>query len=34
MSVLRKLTVYDPVNAVELRRGIAKRLLERERYSA
>ncbi len=34
MSVLRKLTVYDPVNAVEFRRGIAKRLLERERYFA
>ncbi len=34
MSVLRRLTVYDPVNAIELRRGIARRLLERERYFA
>ncbi len=34
MSVLRKLTVYDPVNSVDLRRGIAKRLLERGRYFA
>jgi alkylation response protein AidB-like acyl-CoA dehydrogenase len=33
MSVLRKLAVYDPVNAIVLRRGIATRLLARERYS-
>jgi hypothetical protein len=33
MSVLRKLTVYDPVNAISLRRGIAERLLDRERYA-
>ncbi|MBV9085735.1 MAG: acyl-CoA dehydrogenase family protein [Acidobacteriaceae bacterium] len=32
MSVLRRLAVYDPVNAVELRRKIAVRLLARERY--
>jgi hypothetical protein len=32
MSVLRRLAVYDPVNAVARRRNIAKRLLARERY--
>ncbi|MDQ2841297.1 MAG: acyl-CoA dehydrogenase, partial [Acidobacteriota bacterium] len=32
MSVVRKLSVYDPIDGVGLRRGIAKRLLERERY--
>ncbi|MBV9500922.1 MAG: acyl-CoA dehydrogenase family protein [Acidobacteriaceae bacterium] len=33
MSVLRRLTAYDPVNGVELRRKIAGRLLSRERYA-
>jgi alkylation response protein AidB-like acyl-CoA dehydrogenase len=33
MSVLRKLTIYDPVEAIILRRGIAERLLDRERYA-
>ncbi len=33
MSVLRKLAVYDPVDSVTLRKKIAKRLLERERYT-
>ncbi len=32
MSVLRRLAVYDPVDAVTLRRKIAARLLTRERY--
>ena len=32
MSVLRRLAVYDPVDAVALRRKIAARLLTRERY--
>ena len=32
MLALRQLTTYDPVNAIELRRGIARRLLERRRY--
>ncbi|MBV8572732.1 MAG: acyl-CoA dehydrogenase family protein [Acidobacteriaceae bacterium] len=33
MSVLRKLTVYDPIDAIAGRKRIAKRLLERERYT-
>ncbi len=33
MSVLRRFAVYDPVNSVDLRRKIASRLLEKERYS-
>ncbi len=32
MSILRKLTAYDPPDSVTLRRSIATRLLERERY--
>ena len=32
MSILRKLAVYDPVDAVAARRTIAKRLLDRERF--
>ncbi len=32
MAVLRRLAVYDPVDAVALRRKIASRLLTRERY--
>jgi alkylation response protein AidB-like acyl-CoA dehydrogenase len=32
MAVLRRLAVYDPVDAVKLRRKIASRLLTRERY--
>jgi alkylation response protein AidB-like acyl-CoA dehydrogenase len=32
MAVLRRLAVYDPVDAVTLRRKIASRLLTRERY--
>jgi alkylation response protein AidB-like acyl-CoA dehydrogenase len=32
MAVLRRLAVYDPVDAVTLRRKIAGRLLTRERY--
>jgi alkylation response protein AidB-like acyl-CoA dehydrogenase len=32
MAVLRRLAVYDPVDAVTLRRKIAARLLTRERY--
>ncbi len=32
MAVLRRLAVYDPVDAVSLRRKIAERLLTRERY--
>ena len=34
IEVLRRLASYDPVNAVALRRRIASRLLERERYLA
>ena len=34
MSILRKLTAYDPPDSVTLRRSIATRLLERERYVA
>jgi hypothetical protein len=34
VEVLRRLASYDPVNAVALRRRIASRLLERERYLA
>lgn len=33
MQILRRLAVYDPVDAVALRRTIAKRLLEKERYA-
>ena len=33
ISVLRKLAAYDPVDSVALRRNIAKRLLEKERYT-
>lgn len=33
MQILRRLAVYDPVNTVELRRNIAKKLFERERYA-
>jgi hypothetical protein len=32
MSILRKLAVYDPVDAVTARRAIAERLLEREKF--
>lgn len=32
LAVLRRLAKFEPVNAVELRRGIAARLLEAERY--
>ncbi len=32
MQVLRRLANYDPVNAIELRRKIASRLLAKERY--
>ncbi len=33
MQILRRLAVYDPVDSVALRRTIAKRLLEKERYA-
>jgi len=33
MQVLRRLAAYDPVDSVALRRSIAKRLLERQRYA-
>ncbi len=33
MQILRRLAVYDPVDAAALRRTIAKRLLEKERYA-
>ena len=32
MQVLRRLANYDPINAVELRRKIANRVLAKERY--
>jgi hypothetical protein len=32
MSILRRLAAHDPINAIELRRKIARRLLETERY--
>jgi alkylation response protein AidB-like acyl-CoA dehydrogenase len=34
MAVLRRFAKYEPVNAIELRRGIARRLLAAERYLA
>ncbi len=33
MSILRKLSSYDPLNSIELRRKIAARVLEKERYT-
>ena len=33
MQVLRRLAVYDPVDGATLRRAIAQRLLEKERYA-
>ncbi len=33
LAVLKRLTKFEPVNAIELRRGIAKRLLEAGRYA-
>ncbi len=33
MQILRRLAVYDPVDTVALRRTVAKRLLEKERYA-
>jgi alkylation response protein AidB-like acyl-CoA dehydrogenase len=33
MQTLRRLAVYDPVDAVALRRNIAKRLLEKQHYA-
>lgn len=33
ISILRRLAAYEPANAIELRRKIAGRLLERERYT-
>ncbi|MBV8898194.1 MAG: acyl-CoA dehydrogenase family protein [Acidobacteriaceae bacterium] len=33
MQILRRLAVYDPVHAAELRLNIAKKMLERERYA-
>ncbi|MBV8818907.1 MAG: acyl-CoA dehydrogenase family protein, partial [Acidobacteriaceae bacterium] len=33
MQVLRRLAVYDPVDSIALRRKIATRLLEKERYA-
>jgi len=33
MSILRKLVAYDPSDSVTLRKRIARRLLERERYT-
>ena len=32
MQILRRLAVYDPIDAIPLRRNIAKRLLETEHY--
>jgi alkylation response protein AidB-like acyl-CoA dehydrogenase len=34
MQVLRRLAAYDPLDTVALRRGIAHRLIARERYAA
>ena len=34
MAVLRRFAKYEPVNAIELRRKIAHRLLAAERYLA
>jgi hypothetical protein len=33
MAKLRSLAVYAPVNAIALRRSIARRLLDAERYT-
>jgi hypothetical protein len=33
IAVLKRFTKYEPVNAIELRRQIARRLLDAERYS-
>jgi hypothetical protein len=33
LAVLRRLAKYEPVNAIEARRAIARRLLEAERYT-
>jgi hypothetical protein len=32
LSILKRFTKCDPVNAIALRRGIATRLLQAERY--
>jgi hypothetical protein len=33
MAVLKRFTKYEPVNSIELRRQIARRLLDAERYT-
>ena len=33
MQIVRRLAVYDPIDAVAQRRNIAKRLLEKEHYA-
>jgi len=32
LAVLKRFTKFEPVNSIELRRGIAKRLLEAGKY--
>jgi hypothetical protein len=33
MALLKRFTKFEPVNAIELRRQIARRLLDAERYA-